>query len=88
MSGKGYPEEFKIEAVKHVVDRGHSVSSVATRLDITTDSRRFSAAIPMATSVFCAAKPRARVRSDIGSRTNSASAAKIPKRPNGSEAAI
>ncbi len=36
MSGKRYPEEFKIEAVKQVVDRGHSVSSVATRLDITT----------------------------------------------------
>jgi len=35
MSGKRYPEEFKIEAVKQVVDRGYSVSSVATRLDIT-----------------------------------------------------
>ncbi|EBD0852239.1 IS3 family transposase, partial [Salmonella enterica] len=33
-----YPEEFKIEAVKQVVDRGYSVSSVATRLDITTHS--------------------------------------------------
>jgi len=31
MSGKRYPEEFKIEAVKQVVDRGHSVSGVATR---------------------------------------------------------
>ncbi|QZY93040.1 IS3 family transposase (plasmid) [Pantoea dispersa] len=38
MSGKRYPEEFKIEAVKQVVDRGNSVSSVATRLDITTHS--------------------------------------------------
>ncbi|MDM3002523.1 IS3 family transposase [Citrobacter sp. CK188] len=38
MSSKRYPEEFKIEAVKQVVDRGHSVSSVATRLDITTHS--------------------------------------------------
>ena len=26
MSGKRYSEEFKIEAVKQVVDRGHSVS--------------------------------------------------------------
>jgi putative transposase len=34
MSSKRYPEEFKIEAVKQVVDRGHSVSSVATRFDI------------------------------------------------------
>ncbi|MBZ1630217.1 IS3 family transposase [Klebsiella pneumoniae] len=38
MSGKRYPEEFKIEAVKQVVGRGYSVSSVATRLDITTHS--------------------------------------------------
>ncbi|EOU6806916.1 IS3 family transposase [Escherichia coli] len=38
MSGKRYPEEFKTEAVKQVVDRGYSVVSVATRLDITTHS--------------------------------------------------
>ncbi|MDC7862216.1 transposase [Pantoea ananatis] len=38
MNSKRYPEEFEIEAVKQVVDRGHSVSSVATRLDITTHS--------------------------------------------------
>ncbi|WFY37722.1 IS3 family transposase [Citrobacter braakii] len=38
MSGKRYPEEFKIEAVKQVIDRGYSVASVATRLDITTHS--------------------------------------------------
>jgi transposase-like protein len=38
MSGKRYPEKFKIEAVKQVVDRGYSVASVATRLDITTHS--------------------------------------------------
>jgi len=36
MSSKRYPEEFKIEAIKQIVDRGYSVSSVATRLDITT----------------------------------------------------
>lgn len=38
MSGKRYPEEFKIKAVRQVVDRVHSVSSVATSLDITTHS--------------------------------------------------
>lgn len=38
MSGKRYPEEFKIEAVKQVVDRGHSIASVATRPDITMHS--------------------------------------------------
>lgn len=34
MSGKRYPEEFKIEAVKQVIDRGHSVSSVAKEFAI------------------------------------------------------
>lgn len=38
MSGKRYPEEFKIEAVKQVVDRGHSIANVAKRLDVTTHS--------------------------------------------------
>jgi len=38
MSGKRYPEEFKIEAVRQVVDRGQSIASIATRLDITTHS--------------------------------------------------
>ncbi len=38
MSDKHYPEEIKIEAVKQVVDHGHSVSSATTRLDITTHS--------------------------------------------------
>ena len=38
MSGKRYPEEFKIEAVKQVVDRGHSVSSVATHLNIPVET--------------------------------------------------
>lgn len=32
MSSMRYPAEFKNEAVKQVVDRGHSFSSVATRL--------------------------------------------------------
>ncbi|WP_233552453.1 transposase, partial [Alcanivorax profundi] len=28
MSSKRYPEEFKIEAVRQVTDRGHSVAQV------------------------------------------------------------
>ncbi|MFE0430556.1 transposase, partial [Citrobacter freundii] len=35
MSGKRYPEEFKTEAVKQVVDRGYTVDCVSTRLDLT-----------------------------------------------------
>lgn len=38
MSGKCYPEAFKIKVVKQVIERSHSVSSVATRLDITIHS--------------------------------------------------
>lgn len=38
MSRKRYPEEFKVEAVKQVVDRGHSVADVASRLGMTTHS--------------------------------------------------
>lgn len=32
MSGKRYTDEFKIEAVKQVTERGHSVADVAQRL--------------------------------------------------------
>ena len=38
MSGKRYPEEFKIEAVKQVTDRGYKVGEVAKRLGVTTKS--------------------------------------------------
>ena len=35
MSGKRYPEEIKIEAVKQVTDRGCKVGEVARRLGVT-----------------------------------------------------
>ena len=38
MSSKRYTEEFKIEAVKQVVERGYSVAEVASRLGMTTHS--------------------------------------------------
>ena len=38
MSKKRYTEEFKIEAVRQVVERGHSVVEVASRLGMTTHS--------------------------------------------------
>ena len=38
MSRKRYPDEFKMEAVKQVVDSGHSVADVAGRLGMTTHS--------------------------------------------------
>ena len=38
MSSKRYPEEFKVEAVKQVIERGHSVAEVASRLGVTAHS--------------------------------------------------
>jgi len=38
MSSKRYPEEFKIEAVKQVTDRGYKIVEVADRLGVTTKS--------------------------------------------------
>lgn len=34
MSNPRYTEEFKIEAVKQMTDRGHSVAEVAARLGV------------------------------------------------------
>jgi transposase len=38
MTSNRYTEEFKIEAVKQVTDRGYSVAEVAERLGTTTHS--------------------------------------------------
>jgi transposase len=46
---KRFPEEFKIEAIKQVTERGHRVAEVAARLDVSQHSlyawiKRYSAA--------------------------------------------
>ena len=51
MSGKRYTDEFKIEAVKQVTERGQKVADVASRLGVTTYSlytwkRKFGKAAP------------------------------------------
>lgn len=38
MTSKRYTDEFKIEAVKQITQRGYSVADVAERLDTTTHS--------------------------------------------------
>ena len=38
MSGKRYPEDFKIEAVRQVTDRGYKAAEVAQRLGVTVKS--------------------------------------------------
>ena len=41
MSGIRYPEEFKIEAVKQVTDRGYKIGEVAKRLGVKVRFARF-----------------------------------------------
>ena len=38
MSGKRYTEEFKVEAIKQVTERGHPVAEVASWLGVKTHS--------------------------------------------------
>ncbi len=38
MSSKRYPDEFKIEAVKQITERGHAVADVASRLGVSQHS--------------------------------------------------
>lgn len=38
MTNKRYPDQFKIEAVCEITDRGHSVADVSKRLDVSTHS--------------------------------------------------
>ncbi len=38
MSNNRYTEEFKVEAVRQVVERRHSVTEVASRFGVTTHS--------------------------------------------------
>jgi transposase len=38
MSGNRYTDEFKIEAVKQVTERGHAVAEVAARLGVSVHS--------------------------------------------------
>jgi transposase len=38
MSNKSYTEEFKIEAVRQIVERGHPVAEVSSRLGVSQHS--------------------------------------------------
>ena len=38
MTKQPYPEEFKIEAVKQITERGHRVADVSTRLGVSQHS--------------------------------------------------
>lgn len=38
MSNKRYPDEFKIEAVKQITERGHGVADVSARIGVSQHS--------------------------------------------------
>ena len=38
MNAKRYPEEFRIEAVKQILEHGHSVADVSRRIRVSTHS--------------------------------------------------
>ena len=38
MNAQRYPEEFRIEAVKQILEHGHSVADVSRRLGVSTHS--------------------------------------------------
>lgn len=51
MSKKRYTEEFKVEAIKQVTERGHAVAEVAARLGVSSHSlyqwiKRYSVPAP------------------------------------------
>jgi transposase len=51
MGGKRYTEEFKVEAVTQVSERGHPVAEVASRFGVTTHSlyqwiKKYSTSVP------------------------------------------
>lgn len=51
MSKKRYTEEFKVEAIKQVTERGHAVADVAARLGVSSHSlyqwiKRYSVPAP------------------------------------------
>jgi len=69
-SGKRYTEEFKIEAVKQVTDRGYSVAEVAERLGTTTHSlytwiKRYGEQSPQQVSMADSQAENARLKAEL-----------------------
>ena len=70
MSAKRYTEEFKIEAVKQVTERGHRLADVAARLGVTTHSmyawmKRYGVAEPQRLANQDQATELRRLRSEL-----------------------
>ena len=70
MKGKRYTEEFKIEAVKQVTERGYSVADVAQRLGTTTHSlyawlNKFGESSPRLADKVDLSSENARLKSEL-----------------------
>ena len=71
MSSKRYTEEFKIEAVKQVTERGYSVAEVAARLGTTTHSlcswlKRYGQQSPRQARLIVGAIVKAAAKTNMG----------------------
>ncbi len=69
-NGKRYTEEFRIEAVKQVTDRGYSVAEVADRLGTTTHSlyawiRRYGEKSPQQISMADSQAENAHLKAEL-----------------------
>ena len=69
-SGKRYTEEFKIEAVRQVTERGYSVAEVAERLGTTTHSlyawiKRYGEQSPQQISMADSQAENARLKAEL-----------------------
>ena len=69
-SGIRYTEEFRIEAVKQVTDRGYSVAEVAKRLGTTTHSlyawiKRYGKQSPQQISMADSQAENAQLKADL-----------------------
>lgn len=70
MSGKRYTEEYKIEAVRQITDRGYSAADVSQRLGVSTHSlhawrKRYGAGKTKATEMDDARQENQRLKSEL-----------------------
>jgi len=70
MSGKRYTEEYRIEAVRQIIDRGYSVADVSQRLGVSTHSlhawrKRYGAGKIKAAEMDDARQENQRLKSEL-----------------------
>lgn len=85
MSSKRYTEEFKVEAVRQVTDRGHSVAEVAAQLGVSIHSlyewrKQYGTSGPTQTPAADQAEELRRVKSELRRVTEKRDILKKPRR--------